>query len=105
MQVLARCKRLRGTPFDLFGYTQERRLERRLIAHFEQTLGVLRASLSPGNHALAVRIAELPQQIRGFGAVKEENAVRVAAQEKLLLDRFLKHEHAPIAKGPELRRW
>jgi indolepyruvate ferredoxin oxidoreductase len=95
MKALARCRGLRGTSFDLFGYTRERRLERRQIERFEQTLRVLLASLSPGNHDLAVRIAALPQEIRGFGVVKEENADRVETEERLLLDRFLKREHLP----------
>jgi indolepyruvate ferredoxin oxidoreductase len=91
--VLARCKGLRGTVLDPFGYTRERRAERRLIVEYEQTLRVLRESLSPGNHALAVQIAALPQQIRGFGDVKQVSCERVKREEKALLDRFLKREH------------
>ncbi|HEY5658005.1 MAG TPA: DUF6537 domain-containing protein, partial [Myxococcota bacterium] len=94
LKLLARCKALRGTPFDPFGYTRERRAERERIAAYERTLHTLLASLSPGNHTLAVQIAALPQQIRGFGDVKRSSAERVAQEQKPLLDRFLKHEHA-----------
>jgi indolepyruvate ferredoxin oxidoreductase len=93
LKLLARCKGLRGTLFDPFGYTRERRAERRLIGEYEHTLQGLRESLSPGNHALAVQIAALPQQIRGFGDVKRASYERVKHQEKALLDRFLKREH------------
>ena len=93
LKLLTLCKGLRGTPLNLFGYTRQRRSERRLIAEYEHTLQVLRESLSPGNHALAVEIAALPQQVRGFGDVKRANCERVKRQEKALLDRFLKREH------------
>jgi indolepyruvate ferredoxin oxidoreductase len=95
MKGLARCKRLRGTPFDVFGYTRERRLERRLVTDFETTLRALLHSLSTGNHALAVEIASLPQRIRGFGSVKHAAVLRASAREKELLERFYKHEHVP----------
>ena len=102
--LLARCKALRGTVLDPFGYTRERRAERRLITEYEQTLRVLRESLSPGNCALAVQIAALPQQIRGFGDVKRASYERVKREEKALLDRFLKREHAgaQVADGGDL---
>jgi hypothetical protein len=85
---------LRGTALDPFGYTRERRAERRRIVEYEHTLRVLRESLSPGNCALAVQIAALPQQIRGFGDVERASWERVKREETALLDRFLKREHA-----------
>ncbi len=78
-RVLARLKGLRGTPFDIFGYTAERRMERRLIGEYEAVIEELLAGLNPGNHALATEIAGLPMRIRGFGHVKERN--RQAAKE------------------------
>jgi indolepyruvate ferredoxin oxidoreductase len=100
LKLLTRCRGVRGTPLDPFGHTRERRAERRLIDEYEHTLRVLRNSLSPANHALAVQIAALPQQIRGFGDVKRASCERVKRQEKELLDRFLKREHART-DGPE----
>ncbi len=85
-KVLARLRRLRGTPFDLFGRTQERRLERRLIADYEAILRELAASLDAENHALAVEIASLPEQIRGFGHIKLRNVEKVAAPQAQLLE-------------------
>ncbi|WP_275629579.1 indolepyruvate ferredoxin oxidoreductase family protein [Pseudomonas sp. 273] len=94
--LLARLKGLRGTPLDLFGFTDERRMERRLIVHYEQQLLVLIDQLTPANHAIAVQIASLPGQIRGFGHVKEANVEKVRALEAQLLTDF----HNPPTTGP-----
>jgi indolepyruvate ferredoxin oxidoreductase len=70
---LAKLKGLRGTALDVFGRTEERRTERALIGEYrasiEEVIGALRAD----NHALALEIAALPEQIRGYGHVKERN--------------------------------
>jgi indolepyruvate ferredoxin oxidoreductase len=95
MKWLAKFKFLRGTPLDPFGHTAERRMERALIARYEDTLERVLAGLSPDNHSLAVEIADLPTSIRGFGAVKLEAAERCEVRERELLDRFLKNEHSP----------
>ncbi|AWK88498.1 indolepyruvate ferredoxin oxidoreductase family protein [Azospirillum thermophilum] len=77
LRLLAGLKRLRGTPFDLFGYTAERRTERRLIARYEETVEEILRHLTAQTHAAAVELAALPLEIRGFGPVKER-AVREA---------------------------
>jgi indolepyruvate ferredoxin oxidoreductase len=87
-KLLARFKRLRGGALDVFGYTTERRVERRLIAEYEATLRRLIAGLSPVNHAVAVEIARLPLNIRGYGHVKERNLVSVRAEEASLFAAF-----------------
>jgi indolepyruvate ferredoxin oxidoreductase len=84
-KLLARLRRWRGTPFDIFGYTQERRMERQLIVDYAAMIGELASVLSPDNHALAVEIACLPEQIRGFGPIKQCNVERVKAREAELL--------------------
>jgi indolepyruvate ferredoxin oxidoreductase len=82
--MLAKLKGLRGTAFDIFGKTEERKMERGLIAAYETGLDRLAAGLSPESLTLAVKIAEIPQQIRGFGHVKEASVkVAKAAEEKL----------------------
>src|SRR5262249_33498544 len=80
-RLLARLRALRGTPFDVFGHTQERRLERRLIADYEALVRELITALSPDNHALAMEIASLPAQIRGFGHVKMRNIEKTKVRE------------------------
>jgi indolepyruvate ferredoxin oxidoreductase len=88
LRVLATLKFLRGTPFDLFGYTAERRQERRLIDDYLTLLRHLSARLSAENHAVAVELAALPLRMRGFGPVKEAN-VKVALERQVeLLRRF-----------------
>jgi indolepyruvate ferredoxin oxidoreductase len=87
-RLLARLRPLRGTAFDVFGYAAERRMERRLVAEYEAVVRELAAVLSPDNHALAVEIASLPAQIRGFGHIKRRNADKAKAREAELLDMF-----------------
>ncbi|MEE8580971.1 MAG: indolepyruvate ferredoxin oxidoreductase family protein [Myxococcota bacterium] len=84
--LLARFKFLRGTPFDLFGWTAHRRRERALIDEYELTLDELLAGLSTENHALAVEIASLPELIRGYDLVKEDS-ICTAQEKKMELQR------------------
>jgi indolepyruvate ferredoxin oxidoreductase len=70
-RMLAALRFLRGTPLDLFGYTRERRDERALIERYEQLIDEVLCNLDADRLALAIEIAEVPDQIRGFGHVKE----------------------------------
>ncbi|HEY5897099.1 MAG TPA: indolepyruvate ferredoxin oxidoreductase family protein [Burkholderiales bacterium] len=88
LRVLKGLKGLRGTAFDIFGYTDERRTERRLIAQYEETIERLLARLSPANHAFAIQLASLPEEIRGFGHVKMRNLAAVRKKEADLWTRF-----------------
>ncbi|MGE0096108.1 MAG: DUF6537 domain-containing protein, partial [Alphaproteobacteria bacterium] len=87
-RLMASLKGLRGTPFDIFGYTEERKTERRLIADYERMVDELVGKLSQDNHAIAVEIARIPEQIRGFGHVKEKNLKTAKAREADLLASF-----------------
>jgi indolepyruvate ferredoxin oxidoreductase len=82
--TLARLKGLRGTPLDLFGRTAERRMERGLIRDYEAALDRLLAGLSRERLETAVKIAAVPQQIRGFGHVKEASVKPAKAEEARL---------------------
>ncbi|WP_422008665.1 indolepyruvate ferredoxin oxidoreductase family protein [Reyranella sp.] len=84
-RVLASLKRLRGGRFDIFGYSEERRMERRLIGEYEATVETLLATLGQDNHALAVQIASVPETMRGFGHVKEKNVKAAKEREASLL--------------------
>jgi indolepyruvate ferredoxin oxidoreductase len=88
MPLLARLKGLRGTAFDPFGRTGERRLERALIGEFEAAVETILARLAPETHALAVEIASAPRRIRGFGHVKLEAAAEVRAEMARGLERL-----------------
>ena len=85
MRVLARMKRLRGTPLDVFGYTAERRMERALIKQYEADLREVLPRLSEATHEAVVALAELPLSIRGFGPVKAANEAKAARQRESLL--------------------
>ncbi|MFQ5773377.1 MAG: indolepyruvate ferredoxin oxidoreductase family protein [Kiloniellaceae bacterium] len=87
-KVLAKLRRLRGTPLDVFGYTAERRRERQLIADYETLVGELLAGLTPESHALAVDLASIPEHIRGFGHVKQKHLAEAKAREAELLAAF-----------------
>ena len=69
-KILARCKGLRGSRFDPFGWTTERRMERRLRDQYFSDMERLCKDLTSDNHSVAVELAEAPEQIRGFGHVK-----------------------------------
>ena len=95
--VLARLKGLRGTAFDPFGYTRERRVERRLIERYEQVVSSLLGELDHTNHAVAVEIAALPERIRGFGHVKARSIEKAKRREAELLERFRAAVESPDA--------
>ncbi len=71
--VLAKLKGLRGTAFDIFGRTEERKMERALIGEYRECVEELLRGLEASNHALAVDIARIPEEIRGYGHVKERH--------------------------------
>jgi indolepyruvate ferredoxin oxidoreductase len=87
-RLLAKLKGLRGTAFDPFGRSQERRTERKLIADYEGMLDEIVAGLKPENHHLAVGLAALPEKIRGFGHVKQRHLAAAEADRAALLEQF-----------------
>ncbi|SDJ06235.1 indolepyruvate ferredoxin oxidoreductase family protein [Variovorax sp. OV700] len=72
-RLLARLKGLRGSALDIFGRTEERKTERALIGEYRAAIDEVIAGLNAENHALALEIASLPEQIRGYGHVKDRN--------------------------------
>ncbi|MGD9865154.1 MAG: indolepyruvate ferredoxin oxidoreductase family protein, partial [Pseudodonghicola sp.] len=88
LKLLARMKGLRGTPLDLFGYSAERRMERALIKQFERDMKEVLPKVAPETRDIAVALALLPLQIRGFGPVKAANEVKAAKRREELLAAF-----------------
>ena len=80
-KLLTKFKGLRGTRLDLFGYTEERKMERALRDAYLASLSRLSSELTSHNHALAVEIARLPDDIRGFGHVKEAAVEKAKVRE------------------------
>ena len=93
-KLLARLKGLRGTAFDIFGYSEERKTERRLIADYEALVAELLDKLDHDNHALALELASIPEQIRGYGHVKERHLEAAEGHKAQVLQAF---------RNPEIR--
>lgn len=93
-QILAAGRKFRGTPFDIFGYTQERREERLLLAEYEADLDRIEAALHANTLEAAVALASVPALIRGYGHVKAESMARAKGERARLLDRLGNHTTA-----------
>jgi indolepyruvate ferredoxin oxidoreductase len=103
-RVLARLKPLRGTPLDPFGWSGERRMERRLIREYQATVKELLERLTPDNLARAATIAALPERMRGYGHVKRRNVEAVKLEEARLMKQFREGGRAsPAAAGAPSR--
>jgi indolepyruvate ferredoxin oxidoreductase len=87
-KLLAKLRGLRGTALDVFGYTEERRTERRLIADYEGVIAEILGKLDGDNHALAVQIASIPEEIRGYGHIKTRHLQAAREKEAKLLSDF-----------------
>ncbi|OGB27709.1 MAG: indolepyruvate ferredoxin oxidoreductase [Burkholderiales bacterium RIFCSPLOWO2_02_FULL_57_36] len=87
-KIMANLKSLRGTPLDIFGYTQERKTERMLIAQYRKTIAALLPQLTLENLPKAVAIAAIPEDIRGFGHVKERHLKAAKEKEAVLMAAF-----------------
>ena len=97
LRILAALRGLRGTVFDVFGYTQERREERRLIADYEHLLDEIATALTPQTHATALALAAIPEKIRGYGHVKQTHLKAAKAEEAALLAKLRAPSPMPIA--------
>jgi len=100
-RLLAPLKGLRRTPFDVFGYNQERRAEWKLIDDYEVTVGQLLDTLSADNLSLASEIAALPMEIRGFGHIKMENLTKTKVKESELLAAYKDGPHGAGQQAAE----
>nr|WP_313979722.1 DUF6537 domain-containing protein [Iodidimonas nitroreducens] len=97
-RLLAKLKGLRGTPFDPFGYSADRKMERQLIADYEAMLARILPRLRADNLDCATALAALPDMVRGFGPVKEDSVELMLKKKAELLDRF----NDPTIKNPEI---
>jgi len=86
--LLARLKGLRGGALDLFGRSEERRTERALIQQYRDCIEELLKTLDVGNVALAAEIARIPEEIRGYGHVKERHLKAARTKWDALLKRW-----------------
>jgi len=87
-KVLSKLKFLRGTVLDIFGRTHERQMERALIEDYKNSVSLVLKQLNNENHAWALELARLPEQIKGFGHVKERNVKAARMQWSALMAKF-----------------
>jgi indolepyruvate ferredoxin oxidoreductase len=95
-KLLEKCKGLRGGKLDIFGYSHERKTERKLIVDYQAMIRDLVGRLTLDTLPIAIKLAELPDEIRGFGYVKEANLAKVEAKKATLLQELA----APAAPSP-----
>ena len=84
-RLLAKLKGLRGTAFDVFGRSPERQMERALIADYMRSMEVVMQRLNAENMSTALEIARIPEQIKGFGHVKDKSVVAVRSRWEALM--------------------
>jgi indolepyruvate ferredoxin oxidoreductase len=100
LRMLARLKFLRGTPFDIFGRSRERRVERQLIADYEQLVAEVLLDLCPEKLDQAVEILALAESIKGYGLIKDRSIERYARELKQLRTRWNQSMPAEAAALP-----
>jgi indolepyruvate ferredoxin oxidoreductase len=101
LRVLAKGRRLRGGALDVFGRTDERRMERELVVQYEARIDELLPRLTLENLALAAEIARVPLTMRGYGHVKIANVALARAREGELLHRLDPHRYPRPPSTPQ----
>jgi indolepyruvate ferredoxin oxidoreductase len=99
--VLASLRPLRGTAFDVFGYTPERRAERALIGEYETLVEEILSRLNMDNVAVALQLAGLPDEIRGYGHIKERSIATAREKWSALLARLRGQTSAQVIRMPQ----
>jgi len=100
LRVLARARRMRFGPLDLFGRSRERRIERALVDEYRAIVESLLPGLDASRLPLALRIAQVPGRIRGFGHVKLASVATARAQWRELTDRWARGELSGADTAP-----
>jgi len=99
--LLAALKGLRGTAFDVFGYSAERRAERALLAQYEEDLDLIRRMLEPARIEAAAALASVPALVRGYGHVRQASAEKAAGERARLLARLAAPVPEPALRAAE----
>lgn len=97
LPLLAKFKFLRGTPFDPFGRSDDRRMERKLIQQYEQTVNEIMSGLTAENHRLAIELASYPEFIRGYGHIKRQHVEEIQPKVDDMLSAWRQPETTPQA--------
>ncbi len=97
--MLAKMKFLRFTPFDIFNMTAHRKMERQLAVDYGKRMEEILEKLNKDNHAIAVQIASIPEDIRGYDIVKDNHLAKANPRLNDLMNQFRNPEIAKIAQG------
>lgn len=101
MRLLAGLKFLRETPFDIFGYSAERKTERQWREDYQSLMQDISGRLSTQNYEIAVMLAALPEQIRGFGPVREVSFKAAREEQEKLIAQFNAADTAPTVRAED----
>jgi indolepyruvate ferredoxin oxidoreductase len=104
MRMLTKFRHLRGGALDPFARSHDRKLDRQLIADYEQLIDEMLRGLELANHETAVELAALPEQIRGFGHVRERYLAQAKKREAALLAAFQARQPLAETAGGKARR-
>jgi indolepyruvate ferredoxin oxidoreductase len=96
-KLLAKAKFLRGGPLDLFGRTTERKMERQLIQDYRMMVEKMLATLTADTLPIAVELANLPEQIRGYGHVKEKTVETFRSEAERLQQAYASGKQQQVA--------
>ena len=87
-RILAKLRAFRGTALDPFAYSEERKMERQLLADYRRDLDLILSRLSPATLAASAALASVPGTIRGYGHVKQAAAARAGEERQRLIERI-----------------
>ena len=88
LNFLTKIKRIRGTFFDVFSFTKERKFEKNILEQYKSVINKICKKINLNNYDIALQIANLPEEIRGFGQIKEKNYFHTKKKEESLLIEF-----------------
>ena len=100
-RLLSALKGLRGTAFDVFGYSAERRAERALLAQYRDDLDLIERMLEPARIEAATALASVPALVRGYGHVRQAAAEKAAGERARLLERLTGPLPEPALRAAE----
>ncbi|MDY0047178.1 MAG: indolepyruvate ferredoxin oxidoreductase family protein, partial [Thauera propionica] len=104
MRTLAKFRSLRGSALDPFARSHDRRLDRELIADYERLIDEIVINLDRSNHEAAIELAAIPDQIRGYGHVRERYLASARQRQAALLDDFRQRRPVSVPVATKTRR-
>ena len=91
-KILSKFKFLRGSKFDVFGYTDERKRERQLVQKILYTVDQIYENLNENNHSQIIEFLEIPLSIKGYGHVKEKSMDKAELDWKINFEKIINNK-------------